>query len=56
MDPSNVKCWYFRGKAYLELLEYDNAVTALNKLVHIDPNHVEGRNELAKAKNLKKKF
>ena len=56
MDPNNIKAYFFRGKALIETQEYDKAVEALAKLVHIDPNHVEGRNEYARAKKIKKDF
>lgn len=50
MDPHNVKCLYFRGKAYIELQEYDQAVECLKKLVQIDPSHTDGRKEYERAK------
>jgi len=56
MDPNNVKCYFFRGRAYIELKEYDKAVEALSKLVEVDPNHTDGRNELIRAKQIRKKF
>jgi tetratricopeptide (TPR) repeat protein len=54
MDPNNVKCLYFRGKALIELKEYSKAVDCFTKLVHVDPNHAEGRKELENAKKIKK--
>lgn len=56
MDPTNVKCLYFRGKAFLETEEYSKAVESFARLVQIDPNHVEGRKELENAKKIKKQF
>lgn len=56
MDPKNTKCLYFRGKAFMEVQEYDKGVKCLTQLCQIDPNHVDGRNELAKAKKVKKEF
>lgn len=56
MDERNVKCWYFRGKAFMELREYAKAVDSFAKLVQIDPNHVEGRKEYDNAKKIKKQF
>ncbi|CDW79222.1 peptidyl-prolyl cis-trans isomerase fkbp62-like [Stylonychia lemnae] len=56
MDPNNIKCYYFRGKAYLELKEFDNAVNAFQELTKIDPNYQEGKNELIRAKQIRKQF
>lgn len=54
MDPNNIKCYYFRGKAYIELKEFDNAVKAFTELTKIDPNYQEGKNELIRAKQIRK--
>lgn len=54
MDPNNVKCYYFRGKAFLEIQEYSKAVESFQKLVQIDPHHSDGRKELENAKRVKK--
>lgn len=56
MDPNNTKCLFFRGKAFLETQEYNKAVECLTKLVQIDPNHTEGKNELIRAKKTKKEL
>lgn len=56
MDPNNVKALYFRGFAHLELLEYSPSVDVLTKLCVADPNHVDGRNLLLKAKKAKKDY
>jgi cytochrome c-type biogenesis protein CcmH/NrfG len=56
MDPSNIKNMFFRGKAFIELQEYEKAVEVLTMLCHIDPTHVDGRNELVRAKHIKKAF
>lgn len=55
-DPNNTKCLYFRGKAFLELQEYDNAVKYLTHLCHLDPSHIDGRNELERARKIRKEF
>mgnify|MGYP001806771861 CR=1 FL=1 len=54
MDPKNVKCYYFRGKAFLETKEFSKAVDCFTRLVQIDPNHADGRKELENAKKIKK--
>ena len=56
MDPSNVKCLYFRGNALLELQEHARSVECLAKLVQIDPKHADGRSLFEKAKKVKKEF
>lgn len=56
MDPRNTKCLYFRGKALIELQEYDRSVETLKQLVEIDPSHAEGRKEFERAKQIRKKF
>ena len=49
MDPNSIKCYFFRGKSLLEVQEYDKAVECFKKILLIDPNHGEGKNELARA-------
>ena len=56
MDPNNTKCLYFRGKAFMETQEYNKAVETLSHLCQIDPNHQEGKNELIRAKKVRKDF
>lgn len=56
MDPKNVKCLYFRGKAFIELQEFDKAVECFRSLVEIDPSHADGRKEYVRAKSIKKKY
>jgi len=56
MDPNNVKCLYFRGNAYLELEEYENATKCLAHLVQVDPTHKDGRALFEKAKKAKKEY
>lgn len=56
MDPRSVKALYFRGKAHLELEEYDKSIESLGLLLKIDPSSADGRNELARAKKIRKDF
>ena len=56
MDPRNIKCWFFRGKAFLELQEYDQGVDCFKRLVEIDPANADGRKEYERAKQIKKKY
>ena len=56
MDPNNVKALYFRGIAFLELQDYKESVESLQKLVHVDPTHVDGRAYFEKAKKARKDF
>ena len=53
-DPDNKKGLFFRGKALLQLQEYDKATEPLNHLVKIDPSNKDALMELDKAKKIKR--
>jgi tetratricopeptide (TPR) repeat protein len=56
MDPKSVKAYYFRGKAFVELQEYDKAFECLTKSCEIDPTNTDSKNELARIKRVRKDF
>ena len=39
MEPNSIKNLFFRGKAFLEIQDYDKGVDCFKKIIHIDPNH-----------------
>ena len=52
-SPKCIKAWYFRGKAYSELQEYEAAVESFKNAIEIDPNHKPSRTEYEKNKKIK---
>lgn len=56
IDPNNIKALFFRGKAFLNLLEYDQALEIFQKIQTIDSENKDVVKEIAKAKKEKKKY
>ena len=56
IDPNNIKALFFRGKAFLNLLEYDQAIEIFQKIQTIDSENKDVVKEIAKAKKEKKKY
>ena len=56
MDPNNVKSLYFRGKAFLEMKDFDPSIDCFYRICQLDPTHSDGKSELIKAKKAKKDF
>eukprot|EP00928_Gymnodinium_smaydae_P087754 TRINITY_DN71979_c0_g1_i1.p1 TRINITY_DN71979_c0_g1~~TRINITY_DN71979_c0_g1_i1.p1 ORF type:complete len:579 (+),score=134.98 TRINITY_DN71979_c0_g1_i1:40-1737(+) len=53
-DPANVKALYRRGQAFLGLKEVDNARKDFEKVLELDPNNAEAKQQLAKVRQLAK--
>lgn len=56
IEPKNIKALFFRGKAYLNLLEYDEAIKVFNQILTLEKDNADVIKELAKAKLEKKKY
>lgn len=47
--PENLKCWFFRGKAFVNIENYPEGIICFKKLLELDPNHALAKKELKKA-------
>ena len=52
-SPKCLKAWYFRGRAFSELQEYDYAVDSFKNALEIDPNHKPSRTEFDRIKKIR---
>lgn len=52
-NPKSLKAWYFRGRAFFELEEYDQAVQSFKSALEVDPSHKPSRAEYEKAKKVR---
>lgn len=50
MDPRNLKAMYFRAFALIKTEEFEAAISCLQTLLKVDPNHAEGKKLLVNAK------
>lgn len=48
-----LKAWYFRGKAFFEMQDYDEAVEAFKEALKVDPDHKPSKQEYEKAKKVR---
>lgn len=37
--PENVKCWYWRAKAYLMIKDYKTSIECFNTVLKLDPKN-----------------
>jgi tetratricopeptide (TPR) repeat protein len=56
MDPKNIKAYYFRTHAQLNLGLYEEAVKTVEALLEIDPTHAEAKKLLGRAKDERQKY
>lgn len=56
LEPENVKALFFRGRALLNLTEYEKAIEIFNKLLAMDNANVDAAKELARAKKERKAY
>jgi len=49
-NPNSLKAWYFRGRAFGERQEYDDAVESFKRALEIDPNHKPSKIEFERMK------
>ncbi|CAI2361261.1 unnamed protein product [Moneuplotes crassus] len=54
--PDCLKAWYFRGKAFYEMQEYDQAVEAFENALKVDPKHKPSKKELEVVKKIRADF
>ena len=54
--PDCIKAWYFRGKGFFEMQEYDQAIEAFEKLLKIDPKNKAAKTEYEKVKKIRADF
>lgn len=52
-NPKSIKAWYFRGRAFFEMQEYDKAVHSFKEALKIDPNHKPSKVEYEKVKKIR---
>jgi tetratricopeptide (TPR) repeat protein len=55
-EPCLVKALYHKGRALLELTEYQQAIEVLSKAVECDPSNVDVKRELARAETALKAY
>ena len=55
-NPKSLKAWYFRGRAFSELQEYEKSLECFKNALEIDPNHKPSRQEHEKMKKIKAEF
>lgn len=48
VDHQYCKAHYMKGRGKYELSEYEEAIACFETIVEIDPNHGEGKKELAR--------
>lgn len=53
MAPEHQKSLFFRGKAYIQVKEYDQGIDTLERLVKINPEDISFKQELVQAKKTK---
>jgi tetratricopeptide (TPR) repeat protein len=56
VDPLYVKALFYKGRAHLELTEYQDAITHLTKALELEPENAEVKRELARADQAWKKY
>lgn len=56
VNPKSIKAWYFRGRAFSEMQEYDEAVESFKNALKIDPNHKPSKTEYEKMKKIRADF
>ena len=49
-NPNSLKAWYFRGRAFGERQEYDDAVESFKRALEINPNHKPSKIEFERMK------
>ncbi len=54
--PECLKAWYFRGKAFFEMQEYDQALEAFENALKIDPKHRPSKKEYEVVKKVRTDF
>ena len=55
MDPGNKKAMYFRAFALIKTEEFEGAISCIQDLLKIDPEHAEAKKLLVNAKKLHQK-
>lgn len=55
-NPKSVKAWFYRGKAYRMLEEFENAMKALEKGLEVDPMNQTLKKEHSLCLQQHKKF
>ena len=55
-NPKSIKAWYFRGKAFYEMQEYDKAIESFQEVLNIDPKNKISKTELDKVKKIRDDF
>jgi len=56
VDDKYVKAIYHKGRALLELTEYQNAIDVLQLALDLEPSNTEVKKELARAQDGLKKY
>lgn len=54
--PDCLKAWYFRGKAFYEMQEYDQAMEAFENALKVDPKHKPSKKEFEMVKKVRADF
>ena len=55
-NPADYEAYYCRGVAYLNMCKYDKAVSDFNKIIKLNPCHVNAYYDLSVAYFLKKDY
>lgn len=56
LEPENIKALFFRGRALLNLTEYEKAIEIFNKILSLDKDNTDAVKELARAKKERKAY
>lgn len=56
LEPENIKALFFRGRALLNLTEYEKAIEIFNKILSLDKDNADAVKELARAKKERKAY
>lgn len=55
-NPNSLKAWYFRGRAFFGLQEYDEALQSYKRALEIDPNHAASKTAYEQTKKTRANF